>query len=51
MKISCTDMLTLLDEIFIVVIGVGTLIRRKKMSTSSFTQTKNRNKKDIGTEG
>lgn len=28
-KISCTEMLTLLDEIFIVVIGAGTLIGRK----------------------
>lgn len=27
-KISRTDMLTLLDEIFIVVIGVGTLIEK-----------------------
>lgn len=42
-EISCVDMLTLLDEIFIVVIGVGTLIGKRNkyiMSIESSSQKK-----------
>lgn len=46
MKISCTEMLTLLDEIFIVVIGAGTFIGRKHIVSN-----KEENKMDIVTEG
>lgn len=50
-KISCVDMLTLLDEIFIVVIGVGTFIGKKNKSIMSTEFSSQKKKQEYYEKG